>query len=115
MSLNTKAAAFLATDAARAALTRLYGHDAAVLAHQTERYNALAQRHIELFGEKDGMRFVSAPGRTEVAGNHTDHNHGRCLAGAVNLDTIACVEKTDDGVIVVDSEGFPPILSLIHI
>ena len=62
MSLNTKAAAFLATDAARASLTRLYGHNEAVLAHQTERYNALAQRHIELFGEKDGMRFVSAPG-----------------------------------------------------
>lgn len=106
MSLNTKAAAFLATDAARASLTRLYGHNEAVLARQTERYNALAQRHIELFGEKDGMRFVSAPGRTEVAGNHTDHNHGRVLAAAVNLDTVAAVTPNDKSIVTLYSEGY---------
>ena len=57
----------------------------------------------------DKIYHFSAPGRTEIGGNHTDHNNGRVLAAAVNLDTVAFVEKTDDGVIVVDSEGFPPI------
>ena len=106
MSLNTRAAAFLATDAARDSLSRLYGRDEAVLAQQRARYNALAQRHIELFGEKDGMRFVSAPGRTEVAGNHTDHNHGRVLAAAVNLDTVAAVTPSDKPVVTLYSEGY---------
>ena len=69
-----------------------------------------AERFEKRFGEAHGeLCFFSAPGRTEIGGNHTDHNNGRCLAGAVNLDTIACVEKTDDNIIVVDSEGFPPI------
>lgn len=49
----------------------------------------------------------SAPGRTEVGGNHTDHNHGKVLAASVNLDVIAVVEPTDDNIITIKSEGFP--------
>ena len=52
-------------------------------------------------------RFFSAPGRTELSGNHTDHQHGCVLAGAVNLDTIAAVRVTDNGVIRIQSEGYP--------
>ena len=53
------------------------------------------------------QRFFSAPGRTEVGGNHTDHNNGRVLAAGVSLDVIAAVVPTDDGIIRIKSQGFP--------
>ena len=104
MSLNTQARQFLSTPAAAGFLSRLYGRGAA--AAQTERYAGLAERHASLFGEKDGLRFVSAPGRTEVAGNHTDHNSGRVLAAAVNLDTVAAVTPGDSGIVTLYSAGY---------
>ena len=52
-------------------------------------------------------RFFSAPGRTELSGNHTDHQHGRVLAGAVNLDMQAAVRVTDNGKIRILSQGYP--------
>ncbi|MBR3504006.1 MAG: galactokinase [Clostridia bacterium] len=104
MSLNTQASHALASPAAIEFLTRLYGRDA--IAPQTERYAALAARHAALFGEKDGLRFVSAPGRTEVAGNHTDHNSGCVLAAAVNLDTVAAVTPNGTSVVTLYSEGY---------
>ena len=58
------------------------------------------------FGAKPS-RYFSAPGRTELSGNHTDHQRGRVLAGAVNLDMQAAVKENDLGVIRVCSKGFP--------
>ena len=52
-------------------------------------------------------RYFSAPGRTEVGGNHTDHQRGHVLAGAVNLDTVAAVRINDCGLIRLQSEGYP--------
>ena len=52
-------------------------------------------------------RYFSAPGRTEVSGNHTDHQRGRVLAGAVNLDTVAAVRANDCGLIRIQSKGYP--------
>lgn len=52
-------------------------------------------------------RYFSAPGRTEVSGNHTDHQRGRVLAGAVNLDTVAAVRVNGTDVIQVQSKGYP--------
>ena len=52
-------------------------------------------------------RYFSAPGRTEVSGNHTDHQRGRVLAGAVNLDTVAAVRANGTNVIRVQSKGYP--------
>ena len=52
-------------------------------------------------------RYFSAPGRTEVSGNHTDHQRGRVLAGAVNLDTVAAVRANGSNVIRVQSKGYP--------
>ncbi len=51
----------------------------------------------------------SAPGRTEISGNHTDHQHGCVLAAAVNLEAVAEVVLTDDNVIRVCSEGYDPV------
>ena len=52
-------------------------------------------------------RYFSAPGRTEIGGNHTDHQRGRVLAAAVNLDTVAAVRENDLGMIRILSEGYP--------
>ena len=52
-------------------------------------------------------RYFSAPGRTEIAGNHTDHQRGRVLAGAVNLDTVAAVKLNGTDTIRIQSKGYP--------
>ena len=52
-------------------------------------------------------RYFSAPGRTEVSGNHTDHQRGRVLAGAVNLDTVAAVRANGTNKIRIQSKGYP--------
>lgn len=85
-------------------LERLYGSDT-----EKARARFLHITHLfeEKFGDREGIRFFSAPGRTEVCGNHTDHNHGQVLAAAINLDAVACAVKTDDHFIRVYSENYP--------
>ena len=72
---------------------------------QTARYESLAEAFRTHFGGEPEL-FVSAPGRTEVVGNHTDHNNGRVLAASVNLDTVAAIAPRADGVIELYSEGY---------
>ncbi len=85
-------------------LSRLYGSDT-----EKARARFLHITHLfeKQFGDKEDIRFFSAPGRTEVCGNHTDHNHGQVLAAAINLDAVACAVKTDDHFIRVYSENYP--------
>lgn len=85
-------------------LEEIYGKEK--VAFQKDRYQKAIDSFKELYGDVP-FRLFSAPGRTEVGGNHTDHNHGKVLAAGVSLDVIAVVEQTDDGVIQVKSEGFP--------
>ncbi len=61
---------------------------------------------VETFGAGREVMLFSAPGRTEIGGNHTDHQHGRVLAGAVNLDMLAAVAENGENVIRLQSEGF---------
>lgn len=84
---------------------RVYVTDEAVAA-QRERYVSLAEDFAELFGEEKDVRLFSAPGRTEVGGNHTDHNHGRVLAASINLDAIAIAAKNDEKIVRVKSRGY---------
>ena len=72
---------------------------------QTARYEALVSAFRAQFGREPVM-FVSAPGRIEVVGNHTDHQNGWVLAAAVNLDTVAAIAPRDDTVVKLYSEGF---------
>lgn len=74
---------------------------------QKQRYKNAVGAFTEHFGSIGEHRFFSAPGRTEICGNHTDHNHGKVFAASVNLDVIAVVEPTSDNRIVIKSEGFP--------
>ncbi|MCD7804200.1 MAG: galactokinase [Oscillospiraceae bacterium] len=65
------------------------------------------ESEFEALFKYPATRFFSAPGRTEICGNHTDHNRGRVVAAAVNLDVMAAVKPQTDGVITIKSEGFP--------
>ncbi len=76
------------------------------IAAQKERYIQLVSRFEALFGAGREIEIYSAPGRTEVGGNHTDHNHGKVLAASVNLDAVAVVSANDDNIVRVKSEGY---------
>lgn len=99
----------LGTEKGRQQLAALYGTDRETLEKQQERYTSLIRRHAELFGEQEGLRLFSAPGRTEIGGNHTDHNHGRVLAAAVNLDALCAASPRKDMTVRFHSEGYAPI------
>ncbi len=86
----------------------LYGNDQEELKRNGERYSRLLNQFINEFSTSDA-EFFSSPGRTEIGGNHTDHNWGRVLAGAVNLDNIAVAAKNRTDVIHILSEGYPQI------
>lgn len=86
-------------------LDQIYTAD--MLDFQKERYARITKEFEAQFGEKP-VYFFSAPGRTEVGGNHTDHNLGCVLAAGVSLDIIAAVAPDSEGnIITVKSEGFP--------
>ncbi len=75
-------------------------------AAEKERFLGLIAGYEELYGDGD-VSLYSVGGRSEISGNHTDHNHGRVIAAAVNLDVIAAAAPSDDGYIRIKSEGFP--------
>lgn len=92
--------------AADAKLKRIYVTDSAVEA-QKPRYIRTVKKFIELFGNDRDVIVLSAPGRTEICGNHTDHNNGRVLAASINLDAIAVAAKNNSMIINEKSEGHP--------
>ena len=79
---------------------------APVLYLSSQQKNTLDAGFRETFGTAP-QRYFSAPGRTEIGGNHTDHQRGRVLAAAVNLDTLAAVRLNGTGTIRILSEGYP--------
>ena len=88
------------------ALAALYGGSEDVLARQRGRYCAALEQFELYYGPGRQVRVYSAPGRTELGGNHTDHQHGYGLAGAVTLDLVAVASRNEDGYIRVKSRGF---------
>jgi len=91
-------------------LAALYApdHSAEVLGAARERALALTEDFIAAFGDRPAALF-SAPGRTELGGNHTDHQHGRVLCGSVDLDMLACAAPSEESVIRVRPVGFEPV------
>jgi galactokinase len=83
--------------------SELYGE--AVYEKQKDRYINLINKFSGKFPSSD-ITIISSPGRTELGGNHTDHNHGRVLAASIQLDTLAAVSQTANNLINVFSEGF---------
>lgn len=81
---------------------RLYG---AAADRAPARYADMESRFFSYFGEGD-YRVFSAPGRSEIGGNHTDHNYGKVLACAVSVDTVAFVRPTESSVVRYRSAGY---------
>ncbi len=85
-----------------ACFARLYGDGAAACA----RYAAVIRGFEAQYGTERDVALFSVPGRSEISGNHTDHNHGCVLAGAIDRDIIAVAAKNDEGIVRVLSEGY---------
>ena len=93
-----------------ARFVEVYGDDAE---RQKGRYTDAIAKFAELYGSDRDVFLFSVPGRSEVSGNHTDHNYGRVLAAAINLDIIAIVSKNTDGTVRIKSEGYPEDVVMI--
>ncbi len=85
---------------------QLYGNMKSDLDYQKKRYINLVNSFRKFYPHREDIKIFSAPGRTEIGGNHTDHQHGCVLAAAVNLDAVAVVAFHNDGVIRIKSEGY---------
>lgn len=72
-----------------------------------DRYMSVINGYEEIFGKADEIALFSAPGRTEIGGNHTDHQHGCVIAGSVNLDVIAAASLNNENVVRIKSKGYP--------
>lgn len=83
----------------------LYGNDKDLIKEQIDRYKKLICQFTSHF-ETDELHYFSTSGRTEIGGNHTDHNHGRVLAASINLDSIAAAAKCNKEKIELYSEGY---------
>lgn len=89
-----------------ARLASLYCCAPAETASEAARYAAVLDGLEKTFGSHAEAGLYSAPGRTEIGGNHTDHQHGRVLAGSVNIDMIAAAAPNDKNQLRVQSEGY---------
>ena len=91
---------------------KLYGKDDSVIQEQFKRYRKIVKQYQNYFYATP-VHLFSAPGRTEIGGNHTDHNAGRVLAASINLDSIGAVDETNNDTITVFSEGYPSPFKVI--
>ena len=91
--------------------TGLYG--ASEIENARKRYKSLiiemSKSGQDNFSETEDLHIFSAPGRTELAGNHTDHNRGKVLAASVHLDNAAIVQKRNDNTVFFRSSNFPDV------
>lgn len=102
--------AALKSGGADAELLRLYGETSAGSARYCKLAEGLLNFPEDSFPETRGdVRFFSAPGRTELGGNHTDHNRGKVLAAAIQLDAVAVVAPRQDSKVFFRSSGFPDV------
>ena len=97
--------ALLKSDKIIKLFSNLYGSETNFIDLNIQRYEKVVQLFVQKFGDGD-IQLFSTPGRTEIGGNHTDHNHGRVLAASVSLDSIAAVTKTEKNFITMYSTGF---------
>ena len=102
--MNTaKTLELLQSEAAYTRMCELYGAEKAE--ENIRRYGELVKKFRENFGENDILMF-SSPGRTEISGNHTDHNHGKVLAGSINLDCVGIAARNESSRVNIISETF---------
>ncbi len=93
----------LSLSSSTALLEEMYGQGKAPV--NAARYLEIAEGFVQTFGAKE-FELFSSPGRTEIGGNHTDHNHGKIVAGSVHMDCIAAAAKNESGHIRVVSKTY---------
>lgn len=93
----------LGSEKVRSLMVQLYGEQKA--GENVTRYQELVTKFQKTFGDEELMMF-SSPGRTEISGNHTDHNHGKVLAGSINLDCVGIAAKNNSSKVTIVSETF---------
>lgn len=104
--MNTKQLkAHIAAGGLNDVFTHLYGETA--VESQKARYHQAIDEFATLYGEDREVTLYSVAGRSELSGNHTDHNHGCVIAASIDLDIIAVAAKRNDTTIRIKSEGFP--------
>ena len=91
------------------AICRIYGCSTGcdALTHYKNRFLHILNHFRTQFCGTEEIELFSAPGRTELGGNHTDHQHGNVLAASVNLDIVACAAPNDSMIVRIQSEGYP--------
>ncbi len=93
------------------ALGDVYDRDDQAVQKSARRFSDLVAVYLKHFGNDD-LNLFSTPGRTEISGNHTDHNHGRVLAASIDLDSIAVAGKTSDDTITISSDGYSDLFKV---
>ena len=107
--MKTDAMKILDSAAGRELMAKLYGRDN--VESNVQRYKNLVGKFEKEFGDRD-MKMFTSPGRTEISGNHTDHNHGKVLAGSINLDCVGIAAKNDSDKVNIVSETFDQKFSI---
>lgn len=102
---SEKMTAFIADGGLDEKLTYLYGRDA--VEFQKKRYTDAVNEFAAIYGSDREISLYSVSGRSELSGNHTDHNHGCVIAASIDLDIIAVASARSDTTIRVKSEGYP--------
>lgn len=106
MATSTELKQSIAAGQYDAAFRNLYGNDEKTVEVQRARYIHALDRFEHYFGTGRTVRLYSAPGRTEIGGNHTDHNNGVVMAAAVDLDVVSVVSQTGNNIVRLKSHGF---------
>ena len=90
-------------------LKKLYGEETQALSKAQNRVSTVLSRFRSTFDEGRPAALFSGPGRTEIGGNHTDHQHGRVLCGSVDMDMLACAAPNGLPLVRIQSEGYPEL------
>jgi galactokinase len=91
----------------------LYGGSSDMISYQKDRYIKAIEEFTRIYPSRENIYIYSAPGRSEIGGNHTDHQHGCVLAAAVNLDVISITSFHEDKVIRLQSKGYTRMLLIL--
>ncbi|MCP5062659.1 MAG: galactokinase family protein [Ignavibacteriae bacterium] len=76
----------------------IYQNDSATFDYQTNRYKKLIELYSNIYNDNKELSIISTPGRTEIIGNHTDHNGGKVIAASINLDTVIAYSRAENEV-----------------
>lgn len=90
----------------KGALAKLYADDPAVVNSQLERYSNLISDFFVNFDQYDNLHFFSTPGRSEIMGNHTDHQRGKVICASVSLDLLSIVRPNESNIVRLRSKGY---------